>query len=848
MGVVSFPIAFRFLPKLTSKGYALAKPLGLLITGYLFWLLTSLGVLKNDLGGVILVLLMLLAAAAVTLNRSYGRKLLDWVKDNGKTILVMELLFLGLFVFWAFVRAANPDVSYTEKPMELAFINSILKSPGFPPIDPWLSGYSISYYYFGYIIVSILIRLTGVASSIGFNLSSALWFAMSGLAAYGLVFDLVNAWKRRYAKKANLVDGTPVPKVSHAPGFMGPLFIVLFGNLEGVLEFLHAGGVFWKTTANGIATSKFWTWLSISELDVAPNPPWNWIPARTTGWLWWRGSRVLQDLNLTNGRVEIIDEFPFFSYLLSDLHPHVLAMPFAFLAMGLCLNLFLSASEFPSKWESMTYWFKKWEFWLTALILGSLAFINTWDFPIYIGLTCLVVTYLRNQLAGWGWRRFGEFIQSGLFLGVVGVVLYLPFYIGFKSQAGGLLPSLEYMTRGIHFWVMFGLFLIPIILWLVYHWRQKELSGRILDGLKLTGILFGSLFLLSCLYGILLFNLSQIGTTMANSSNAFIVNLGYKAQLGEQAFAGVHGGADVAIALQQTILRRLTAPGTWLTLGGMLVFTWALLSGKFRKRVEPEGVNAETSAFLRPEPDVRVFVLLLVIIGIALTTFPEFFYLRDQFGSRMNTIFKFYFQAWLFWGIAGAFACFELAAKLRRWKQVVFSIVLVGIFIGGLAYPTVMLWNKTNAFSPAIWTLDGNEFLSRYTPDDYAAMDWLTQAPVGVVAEAVGGSYTDYARVSARTGLPTVLGWPGHESQWRGGGEEMGSRLSDIQRLYSTDSWSEALGVIQQYGIRYIFVGSLETATYHPNLEKFRTMLKPVYTNSTVTIYEVPSEMWSVIQ
>jgi uncharacterized membrane protein len=145
IGIASFPIAFRFFPRLSSKGYSLARPLGLLLWGYVFWMLGSLGVLQNDLGGVVLGLILLLAASILSMTRGYGKALFQWVKANWKTIITMEILFFGLFAFWAVIRAANPEAAYTEKPMELAFINSILKSPSFPPNDPWLSGYSISY-------------------------------------------------------------------------------------------------------------------------------------------------------------------------------------------------------------------------------------------------------------------------------------------------------------------------------------------------------------------------------------------------------------------------------------------------------------------------------------------------------------------------------------------------------------------------------------------------------------------------------------------------------------------------------------------------------------------------------
>ncbi len=105
-------------------------------------------------------------------------------------ILVNEILFLVAFAGMAIIRAANPEILGTEKPMELAFINAILHSPEFPPHDPWLSGYAISYYYFGYVLVAMLAKITLVQGSIAFNLGIALVFGLSASGAFGLVYNL----------------------------------------------------------------------------------------------------------------------------------------------------------------------------------------------------------------------------------------------------------------------------------------------------------------------------------------------------------------------------------------------------------------------------------------------------------------------------------------------------------------------------------------------------------------------------------------------------------------------------------------------------------------------------------
>ena len=151
LGLIAFPFAFRMLPGLTDRGYTLSRALGLLIWGYSFWLLGSLGVLGNDLGGQFFALGIVIALSWWGLRQHNLNEIQHWFRQNVKLIFTVELLFFVSFGVLAFIRSANPEILGTEKPMELAFINSILRSPGMPPNDPWLSGYSISYYYFGYI-------------------------------------------------------------------------------------------------------------------------------------------------------------------------------------------------------------------------------------------------------------------------------------------------------------------------------------------------------------------------------------------------------------------------------------------------------------------------------------------------------------------------------------------------------------------------------------------------------------------------------------------------------------------------------------------------------------------------
>jgi uncharacterized membrane protein len=235
--------------------------------------------------------------------------------------------------------------------------------------------------------------------------------------------------------------------------------------------------------------------------------------------------------------------------------------------------------------------------------------------------------------------------------------------------------------------------------------------------------------------------------------------------------------------------------------------------------------------------------LVLILVGLAaiLVIAPDFVYLRDQFGYRINTIFKFYYQAWILWSLAAAFGIGVLLQRLRGVQDVLFRAVIGLVIIMGLIYPAFSLPYKTGDFQPGSgYTLDDFERVKRDNADEAAAIEWLRTAPDGVVAEAIGGSYSGFARVSTYSGLPTVLGWPGHESQWRGGYTEQGTRSDDIVILYSTTDWDIAQDIIQEYDIRYIYIGGLEQATMRVQEEKFKTHLRVAFESETVVIYEVP--------
>jgi uncharacterized membrane protein len=644
------------------------------------------------------------------------------------------------------------------------------------------------------------------------------------------VYNLLEA--RRLPSKDPLEEEAEPPSRSWALALFGPLFVLLVSNLEGILEILHARGFFWQKDVSGAWTSRFWAWVDIPQLLETPAEPFTWLPDKygTGSWWWWQASRVVQDYDLLGNWREVIDEFPFFSFLLADLHPHVLAIPFAFLAIALALNLYLGGAEGKTRLGPFSIRMSLAGFILAGLVMGGLAFLNTWDFPMYVALFAGAYALVQIRNHGWEGARLWEFLGLGIVLGATGVLLYLPFYIGFASQAGGILPNLIYPTRGAHLWVMFGLFFLPLFGYLIYMWRRVGTRPQLVSGLVATGSLTLLLFLATILLGGILVSLTLLESVGLSSLGGFGLSALRDMYLGSLGAAGAQGDL-----MQEAVLRRLLSPGAWVTLFALLVLTLGLLLPVRRASTEVDEAPVKKQPYLLP------FFLLLVLLGALLVFGPEFFYLRDQFGWRINTIFKFYYQAWLIWGIAVAFGLADMLRRASRSGRVLLELGVFVLVAVGLVYPALSLWDRTNGFNPTDgFTLDGTLQGYYLVGDDVAAAKWLQAAPVGVVAEAIGGSYSQFARISANSGNPTVLGWPGHESQWRGGATEMGTRERDIEQLYITRDWREAERILNMYDIRYVYIGPLERATYPVNERKFQQHMSSIYSQGAVTIYESP--------
>ena len=876
LGWITLPVAMRFFRWLPDRGYAFSKPLGLLLVSYIVWLGASTGFLRNDLGGILFAILLVTAGSAWLLfRRTSGEplaaELSRFLREHWRLILAVELLFLVALVAWAGLRAYAPykiEPAGGEKFMEIAFLNATLNSPQFPPLDPWLSGFAISYYYFGYVMMAVVTRLSAVAPGIGFDLYDALLFAFTLLGAFGVVYNLVRAVMRARTG----ADHPPAPPSDRQPiaaGLLGALLVGVMGNLGGLLESLHA---------RGILPERFWQWIDVPGLASAPVTN-SWYPGEVFLW-WWRGSRVLSDKDLFGQPVgtQPIDEFPFFSFLLGDNHPRVLALPFVLLCIGLALNLLLrqrrhSAEGGEAGGEGARWWNPAafsldgdWALFLfSGLLIGALGFLNTWDMPIYLALVVLAYglgELLRTQRIDRALLLRTFVLAVGL--GVACILLYFFFYVSFGSQARGILPYLLPPTRLPQYLVMFGPFIFLLVSFLAVYVAHK-------GGWRLALRWWLRILLICAGVFLLLLMLAALAALVTQDPSGANPN---------PTLQRLFNGLELGPGIQASLQARLRDPWLLLLLTAMLGAAIAAGQKLLFKRPSPDPLPEEKTGDVIPFPleddpgnvtpfpsdEARgevhaseLFTFLLIFAGLGLTLLVEFIFLHDSFSARMNTIFKFYYQAWVMLACAGAFALWWLVDRLvRPLGRTLFLVGAIILVAAGMIYPVMAIPTRAGEFRGQP-NLDGSSGVAQSHPDDWAAIQWLRQSgldvdgSVPVIMEAPGASYTYEGRISAFTGYPAVLGWAIHESQWRGNYDEQGKREPDIAAIYTTNDGQLMLDLLRKWQVDYLVLGTSEriyiqkvcaqpgqVCSLGTALRKFDLMLTPVFSQGEITIYAVP--------
>ncbi len=850
-------LLFRWLP---DRGFSVSPALGLLSGAYLTWLLASLGLTLSPL-----------VCWAVTLG-SFGL-LNGWLLWRRKRALLKQLVAFGrarwrillgsqvafgiCFGLLMLVRYYRPDIRNSEKFGNYTIYNSLLNNPAIPPPDLWFAGYPVNNYYFSHVMMAYLTRLSGIYPAVVYNLFLCTIFGLLGAGAFGLGYNLLGKTRRKW--------------VGLAVGVLAVVFICFAGNLDSFRQL-----------------------IAPNRHDI------DYCRPGSTQCYWWTPARVIYDVRTVRNsqgieqtvEQETINEFPAFSFLLGDVHPHIAALPFVLLAWTIILNLWHTPR--PVFYRISRYNLAS--FGLSALILGTAIFLNSINYPtIFLPLAgALVWQTWRTGKPRWG--RLGLYL-AGLFL--ASLVVVAPFLLNFHSFAGqsGIPATLDYpllrvigknigLVQGSHTSLQDHLLIYGLFDYALVYFLALKLWPYCATGSKKV------------------------------SRTSFVVLAGWVAVVGSQLLAqygppnllpgvglGLVGLGLLAVGLWRAARQRnkpvllvsgwagLVVAGFVLkveTLGLLLValMTCALLLWYENRAQVPHqrlatvepltevGAKADNEAladrsegFVSTRPRVLnqtnpvraivaaapdTFILFMVGFAALLLLTLEFFYVRDITDNRFN-IGKFYIQIWLILGLAAAYACGRLwlaAGKVRLALFLPGAVGLVALLFCTLIYP-VKAANVVTANFTTAKDLNGEAWLKRVYPGDYSAINWLHEQAArnpdkrGVLLELSAPDYTsDAGRISVFSGYPAVIGWPELEGQRHGFDP---AQRAEVQRryaqasgpIYKSDDRAKTEQFLRDLKVKYVYVGVLEhkLGASEAELAKFGQFMNLVYDHEGVQIY-----------
>ena len=763
--------------------YALSKIFGVLILAYLPWVATLLGTKFTRES-------MMVSFAAMVVGGVIGWRKMPANPVVRADVVATEGLYWFAFALFLLVRAWNPEIYWGEKPMDFAFLNALTRSGDIPPPEPWFSGSTLHYTYFGHYVVAAIGKLCHIHPAITFNLGIGLFAALTAVGAYAAGIAATRRWQG---------------------GLLAAFLVALTGNLSGLREFIG------RTPA-------------LREPDASFFDQVGWVLSNASRTLnfdyFWATSRVIKDT---------INEYPMWSYLFADLHAHALVMPFSLSFIALTL-WFARRREESSAPSTATL------FGLLALTLGAIMVTNGWSTPTYvlflpfllgtvafgtrgisriqwwfvslIGLFVLMpvaaLHFADPQIvAEWiqwaGWRASEAYatiatvgvaaivfvlIPSAVLLtaavGGLAYALYLPFWRHFTSPGRNWGWERDAFANAYDYVNIFGLFLFVAVpfLYLLWRLRMDPPSGARVGWLRGTTAVFFATLVIGCMV--------------------------------------------LSMPEMQKLVPQVRE------LGGTLRFglgAMALLA--FYCAIEPCLTT-----------NLRIAAALFAF-AFAITTGADVVHVWD----RMNTIFKFYIEAWFMFSIATAAALTEIWRRGARsgwlhrgWRVAMAFVVLLSVFTGVTAVRGVLVTRRVETPRP---TLDGMAYLKLRDAHELAAYEWINDNVPGipVIAEAHGPSYQDYTRVSMNTGLPTVIGWEYHVHQRAHRWPDIRRRKADLEKLYTSDNKEVVKGILKLYNIALVYVGGVERRAYAggntANFKQWEDLLTPVYTNRGVHVFAV---------
>ena len=784
IALLAFPVAFMVFRPLPDRGYLFSKVLGLLLVGVVVWLLASAARVAVSPGSISAGMIAL-AGVSTAILAVHGREIVSFVMRRWRLLLIGEALFLAAFFIFLVVRMANPDLWHEwrggEKPMDFAYLNAVLRSSFMPPYDPWFGGGHMNYYYWGHFLVAMLIRATGIVPDIAFNLAVPSFFALTAAMAFGIVYNLAEATRRRlHPTEGGRLAWSPV-----LAGGGAALFVTVLGNLDGAIQ---VGQGAWRVMFQDGA---------FGEFDF------------------WRSSRMMPS------QQEGITEFPFFTYLFADLHAHLMALPVTLFVLAAALAVLMSGAG-RSTPRAGTRLAEAARLAVLGLAVGALVPLNAWDFPTYL-LVGAAAVFLAEYYAhgGLGLGVILRGLLKSALAAAVGYLAFLPYHASNETFFTSIWAT-THTTVLWRFLAINGLFIFVVGSFFLNEIRDLigaalgralRLSGRLVRGVSDRGDEEAS--------GV------SLGWAMLVPLGALLAGLGVTAVL-----SGVVGSTAPFLFLFLAVVLAAAArwlPGTrpdgpCLIFAAMMAATalgLALGLEFFRVAEDIDRMNSIFKFYL------QVWVLLALASAYLLW---RMWYDRPavRTGAPLRR------AAWLcvlVLLLLSAAVYPVLGTRARVGDR--FQGRTLPLTLDGTAYAESAVYRDREGEIDLGLDFHGIRWLREN----------VVGSPV--VLEGVTPTYRWGSRVSVYTGLPTVIGWQWHQEQQRWAYRwAVGDRILDVERVYTTIDGDEALSLLRKYGVEYVYIGRLERLYYPgPGLDKFDGAmagdLEKVYRNPEVSIYRV---------
>jgi YYY domain-containing protein len=703
------PLSRWLLSRMADRGASVARPLALLALVWPVWFLASVSPLPYT-GLTLWVSFFAIAAIGWAMAFRFG-----WIEPVWlRSLSVVEVVSLVIFFGYVLLRGYTPQIVYTEKAMDIAFLTSTSRVTDMPPADPWFAGESINYYYLGYLIHGTLSRLSEIPAWTGYNLALGTTASMAIVAAGGVAWNISRPpFGRRVGSFAALLAG---------------FLVVMAGNLHAAVELIR----------DRRAAIDQWWWGTIG----------------------WGSSRIVVDPG--SPQPETINEFPWFSLLLGDLHPHLTALPFTILVLMLAVSAVTYVQDADGN---------RWSVWgalvVTGVVAGSLYPLNSLDFPTY-----LVVVVGAFGIAGGLTQR--TLIRAAVVV-VAAVVAWMPFIVTFVPFAGGDESNLPGWLRDLP--------VLPRLLTSVSWYGGERTSVQEF----LT--VFGFPWLIALLYLGLAIAL-EVRERGRPTVPRWAILVAVAAVL-----------VAVAVPVPVAILAGVPLVGAlWL-----IVRRW---EGRQLYRVAPPALFAAGFGLILL---TEFFYVQDAFNGRYNTLFKVYYQVWTLFGIGAAV------------GVALLLANLKgrRIAQLALAAGLVLGIAAVSVY----PVVATIQWTRVHG-EREWRGLDGAEFLGNHSADDLAAIRWLADNAESddVVIEAPGCSYTingavPTGRIAAFTGVANIVGWGFHQVQWRGGQPELLNQITPRQEHVAAIYADPSSDLVDQYEATLLYVGSFERYGAGPNCE-----------------------------